>query len=146
MHLVTPHVIENQDTFKFSWTYLDFTAAWVFYYWLYIIRCTLQVLYSHILPRAVLAFWRRLTKTKSQHCCWQSMRLNDCYATCALVVKHHVINHHITAISSPCRPIMNCFDNLPFVSFRWWSFIYYGYGRTTNKVTITASCSMSILL
>jgi hypothetical protein len=74
------------------------------------------------------------------------MRLNDFYyATCALVVKYHVINHHISA-RSPCRPIMNCFHNLPFVSFRWWRFIYFGYGRTTNKVTITASCSMCILL
>ena len=73
------------------------------------------------------------------------MRLNDYYATCALVLKYHVINHHISA-RSPCRPIMNCFHNLPFVSFRWWRCIYFGYGRTTNKVTITASCSMSILL
>ena len=47
-----------------------------------------------------------------------------------------VINHHIFA-RSPCRPIMNCFHNLRFVSFRWWSFIYFGNGRTTNKVTIT---------
>ena len=35
---------------------------------------------------------------------------------------------------------MNCFYNLPFVSFRWWSFIDFGNGRTTNKVTINASC------
>ena len=80
-----------------------------------------------------------------EYCCWQSMRLNDCYATCALGVKYHVINHHISS-RSPCRSIMNCFHNLPFVSFRWWRFIYFGYGRTTNKVTITASCSMYILL
>ena len=48
-----------------------------------------------------------------------------------------VINHRISS-RSPCRPIMNSFHNLPFVSFRWWSFIDFRCGRKINKVTITA--------
>ena len=51
-------------------------------------------------------------------------------STCALVVKYHVINHHIFA-RSPCTPIINCLYNLPFVSFRWWRFIGFRCGRTT---------------
>ena len=51
----------------------------------------------------------------------------------ALVVKYHVINHHHISARSPCRPIMNCFHNLSFVSFRWWMFTYFGYVRENNK-------------
>ena len=62
-------------------------------------------------------------------------------------VFYHVINHHITARSPCSRPIMNCFHNLPLVSFRWWRFMYFGYVRENNKQgNKTASYSMSNLL
>ena len=59
----------------------------------------------------------------------------------ALVVKYHIINHHHVSQ-----------DNLLFTIYLLFllggggSCILVTYGRTTNKVTITASYSMSILL
>ena len=57
MYLVTLYVsCENQDASKCFYIYLDYRLhGSVFYYWRYIIRCTLQVLHSRILPREVLA-------------------------------------------------------------------------------------------
>jgi hypothetical protein len=43
--------------------------------------CTIQVSYSRIMPRVVLALDIAEVK-KSQHCSWQYLRLNDCHFTC----------------------------------------------------------------
>ena len=75
------------------------------------------------------------------------MTMNDCYATCFIseISRRKSPQTWLRVVSyMTCFPFL--FHNLPFVSFRWWRFIYFGCGRTTNKVTITASCSISVLL
>jgi len=66
----------------------------------------------------------------------------------AIVVKYHIINHHHVSQDN----LVETYHELLFTIYLLFllggggSCILVTYGRTTNKVTITASYSMSILL
>ena len=80
--------------------------------------CTKQVLYSRTMPRAVLAFWRRWSKTKKPALIFALyMRI---HYLIKLISNIHYINCCWKRFSSdmschkspPCRPIiMHCFHN-----------------------------------
>ncbi len=86
MHLVTLHEIENQDASKFSQRYFDFRLHGLLQHEHFIIGCTLfGIHYKYcILIYCQEQCWRfdvaEVKQKASEHCCWQSVRLNHCYA------------------------------------------------------------------
>ena len=64
--------------------------------------CTIQVLYSRTMLRAVLAFWRHWKKKPALSDCYNNKWCSMCISLLFLIFQFH---------------------NLPCASFRWWSSI-----------------------
>ena len=99
---------------------------------------TLPLPRTYIVSKSRTAFMTSLKYDKKPGL----MTMNDCYATCVLVLKYHVvINHHRHGLFSFSLPQFTFFflQVVKILSFR-------SCGGTTNKVTKTASCSMCIII
>ncbi len=90
--IVISYKAKSSAVFERRWR-LKSSTALDFLWWLIIFVRTIQVLYSRTMPRVVLAFWRRWSKTKSQHLSLhRMMRIHCCStkASTALGIIHEI--------------------------------------------------------